>query len=361
MVENGLSSLESLPVLIGLLAALVVLLVVGSNLREGRRLRRLTDRVRARVEPQDGSTRDREDGLARGNLWQEPVVGPLDELERDQTSDEPSRQQAPASWSMSARPTGHDRLHADLSALNEWVVVFDTAGLDRVSHELILAQFPDWHRCGQKSVRFGLQGEHLAVGLLLATRQGSLSLSEYNQFVDRLAQGLAECPGVNAPAFLGGLDDFSAAHARSRERLRVLESLDGQLVFHLLSTGPMSSQNTSSFLLALGLTERGEGRFSRLDEQGEVLFSVLPGDQGFGLSYLLDLPRVANSEAVFSEMVELAQACAEGLSGQLVDDGRRALTPALFQGFASQVASRSQALRQAGFIPGSWLNRRIFF
>jgi hypothetical protein len=376
MVQTLLDHLQTLPGLVGLLIGLVLIAVIGLNLRESMRLRRLTARVRARVEPADpaaspaasAGASPREPGLSAGaaqtNVLDDtvPLVSDLDEgwgLPSELTPfAEPSLGVPGASG---VRVASLERLHRDLSAQDEWVVVLDGFGLEQVSHELILAQFKDWHRCGQKTVRFGLDAQdRLLVALLLLTRQGGLSLNEYNQFYDRLAAGLSECPGVDAAGFMAQLPDFSICHGRSRERLRALEALDGQLVFHLQSDHLASTQNTAAFLSAMGLSERAEGRFSRLDEQSEAVFSVLPGDQGFHLSFMLDLPRVSHPTQAFSDLVDLAQACAEAFSGRLVDDAGRPLTTALFDQFAQQVASRDQALVASGLTPGSWLNRKIF-
>jgi hypothetical protein len=376
MVQTLLDQLQTLPGLVGLLIGLVLMVVAGLNLRESMRLRRLTARVRARVEPLEpvasatpsvGAV-SREPGLSTGVAQTadldepQPLVSDLDSgwgVPPELTPfAEPSLGVSGMSGVRAASP---ERLHRDLSAQDEWVVVLDGFGLERVSHELILAQFKDWHRCGQKTVRFGLDAQdRLLVALLLVTRQGGLSLNEYNQFYDRLAAGLSECPGVDSAGFMAELPDFSICHGRSRERLRTLEALDGQLVFHLQSHHLASTQNTAAFLSAMGLSERAEGRFSRLDEQSEAVFSVLPGDQGFHLSFMLDLPRVSQPTQAFSDLVDLAQACAEAFSGRLVDDGGRPLTTALFDQFAQQVASRDQALSAAGLTPGSWLNRKIF-
>ncbi|MFZ9176273.1 MAG: cell division protein ZipA C-terminal FtsZ-binding domain-containing protein [Burkholderiaceae bacterium] len=381
MVQALLDKLQTLPGLVGLMIGLVLMAVLALNFREALRLRRLTARVRSRVEPVDPA------GPASGFSAEEPgLSSEPDEFvsARDTTRhgfnglDEPSLghgltqglteglEQGPGLGtapvgSPGLRATSPERLHRDLSEQDEWLVTLDGFGLEQVSHELILAQFKDWHRCGQKTVGFGLDlQDRLVVALLLVTRQGGLSLNEYNQFYDRLAAGLSECPGVDAAGFMATLPDFSVCHARSRERLRMLESLDGQLVFHLQSDHPTSTQNTAAFLSAMGLSERAEGRFSRLDEQSEAVYSVLPGDQGFHLSFMLDLPRVSNPTQAFADLVDLARACAEVFSGRLVDDAGRSLTSALFDQFAQQVASRAEALTSAGFPPGSWANRKIF-
>lgn len=385
MVQALLEQLQTLPGLVGLMIGLVLMVVLALNFREALRLRRLTARVRSRVEPLDpaapasGSSAE-EPGLSVGS--EEPAFAGdtmrhgLDGLAepslrpgRQQDREPDLAQDLQAGSDLWTSPLGSlglwasspERLHRDLSEQDEWLVTLDGYGLEQVSHELILAQFKDWHRCGQKTVRFGLdRQDRLVLALLLVTRQGGLSLNEYNQFYDRLAAGLSECPGVDAAGFMATLPDFSVCHARSRERLRMLESLDGQLVFHLQSDHPASTQNTAAFLSAMGLSERAEGRFSRLDEQSEAVFSVLPGDQGFHLSFMLDLPRVSNPTEAFADLVDLARACAEAFSGRLVDDAGRSLNSGLFDQFAQQVASRAEALTSAGFPPGSWANRKIF-
>jgi FtsZ-interacting cell division protein ZipA len=86
------------------------------------------------------------------------------------------------------------------------------------------------------------------------------------------------------------------------------------------------------------MTIDDDGRFARCDDDGPVLYLLINQEtQGFaaasmrtmsthGVTFLLDVPRVANGDRVLTQMVELARRFAEALHGALVDDNRRPLS-----------------------------------
>ena len=53
-----------------------------------------------------------------------------------------------------------------------------------------------------------------------------------------------------------------------------------RLMFHLQSDEPPSAETLSAYCQQLGLSQRGEGRFSMLDAEGQVVFSTMPPTRG---------------------------------------------------------------------------------
>ena len=115
-----------------------------------------------------------------------------------------------------------------------------------------------------------------------------------------------------------------------------------------------------------------EGKFVRCDDDGNRLFVLLNQDEaGFsaesmktmsthGITFLLDVPRVAHGERVFNQMVDLARRFAEVLRGTLVDDNRRPLSEVGLEPIRRQVGEY-QAMMAAQNLPaGGSLTRRLF-
>jgi FtsZ-interacting cell division protein ZipA len=116
----------------------------------------------------------------------------------------------------------------------------------------------------------------------------------------------------------------------------------------------------------------GEGRFARVDDDGSVLY-VLVNQQteSFsqesmrtlstnGITFLLDVPRVANGDRVLTQMVELARRFAESLRGALVDDNRRPLIDSSIEPIRRQVAQFQAAMAARHLPAGGHLAQRLF-
>jgi FtsZ-interacting cell division protein ZipA len=113
---------------------------------------------------------------------------------------------------------------------------------------------------------------------------------------------------------------------------------------------------------AAGLKLGTEGVFNYYGESGSALFSLgnfelspfLPASirtlTTHGVTFLLDVPKVANGEAVFVQMVHLANTFAEDLGGVLVDDNRIPLSDSGI-GKIRQQLSAIQTMMMARDIP----------
>jgi len=79
-----------------------------------------------------------------------------------------------------------------------------------------------------------------------------------------------------------------------------------------------------------------------------------------GLTLALDLPQVADAPLVFADMVQLGQAIAAALGGQLVDDNRRPLSDAGLATIHRTVERACEDMEAHGIPAGSALARRLF-
>lgn len=201
------------------------------------------------------------------------------------------------------------------------------------------------------------------LGLVLANRLGPLSLPDYEAWVEtthHFHQLLRADPGGDAAP----LDDllipsFAELHAQSRDAEKRLAALDGQMVLHILAAPPTDAQ-LAGWAQTLGLQQRADRRYSRLDRHGQVQYSFGPGDQGRALSCMLDLPRAERPEEAYRLMVEDLQSAVEWLEGRLVDESNRQLHEEDLALIERQVIARAEELRAAGVEPGSWIARALY-
>jgi len=123
---------------------------------------------------------------------------------------------------------------------------------------------------------------------------------------------------------------------------------------------------------AAGMVIDAEGRFVRCDDEGNVLYVLLNQEPaGFsvdsmrtlathGITFLLDVPRVAHGERVFNQMVELARRFADVLRGSLVDDNRRPLSEGALEPIRRQVGEYQAVMAAQSLPAGGPLTRRLF-
>jgi len=138
------------------------------------------------------------------------------------------------------------------------------------------------------------------------------------------------------------------------------------------SGGSFAGTRLRALVEANGLVLEHDGRYRRRNDDGEVLFSltradgeafVAEGIKTLSLSEVLlemDVPRVPAANIAFGQYQRLAQALADGLNAQIVDDNRRILSPAAFDAIRKQVMAVSSTLQDAGIVAGSRIAQRLF-
>jgi hypothetical protein len=123
---------------------------------------------------------------------------------------------------------------------------------------------------------------------------------------------------------------------------------------------------------AAGLHLQSSGVFHCHDEQAGTLFSLDNQEsEPFlidrirniitpGITFLLDVPRVANGLRVFDRMVAMSRSFADSLDGTLADDNRVLLNDSGLDRIRAQLRSIYGAMEQRGIEAGSPLALRLF-
>ncbi len=207
----------------------------------------------------------------------------------------------------------------------------------------------------------------IRVGLQLVDRQGPLGESDlliFNVAIQDLADELmaiAELPH-RQPALDAAmqLDEFCA-------------SVDIQIGINVISESQVFlGTKLRALAEAAGMVIDADGRFVRCDDDGNVLYVLINQEAaGFsvesmktmsthGITFLLDVPRVAHGERVFNQMVDLARRFADVLRGALVDDNRRPLSEGALEPIRRQVGQYQSLMAVRSLPAGGPLAQRLF-
>lgn len=167
--------------------------------------------------------------------------------------------------------------------------------------------------------------------LQLADRSGpvtEINLSRFRDMAEDFSaqvQAEVECP------------DISDAHARAVDLDRFCADVDVIMGINIISKdgGAFIGTKIRALAEASGFRLESDGVFKYRDsDTGEVMFSLgnfesapfLPANMRTlttrGITFLLDVPRVANGERVFDQMAHIARLFSSTLNGILVDDNR---------------------------------------
>lgn len=208
---------------------------------------------------------------------------------------------------------------------------------------------------------------HIRVGLQLVDRQGPVrdgDLSIFQVAIQDLATGLtgfaelpAREPALNTAA---KLDEFCAG-------------VDIQIGVNVISQGQVfPGTKLRALAESAGMVIDAEGRFARCDDDGNLLYVLLNQEtQGFsadsmrtmsthGVTFLLDIPRVAGGDRVLTQMVDLARRFADALHGALVDDNRRPLPDNAIEPIRRQVVQYQASMAARQLPAGGALAQRLF-
>jgi hypothetical protein len=208
---------------------------------------------------------------------------------------------------------------------------------------------------------------HIRVGLQLVNRQGPVrdgDLSIFHLAMQDLAtelMGVAELP-LREPALqmAAQLDEFCAG-------------VDIQIGVNVISQGQVfPGTKVRALAESAGMVIDPEGRFARCDDDGNVLYVLANQEtQAFsaesmrtltthGMTFLLDVPRVAGGDRVLTQMVELARRFADALHGALVDDNRRPLSESAIEPIRRQIVQYQAAMAARQLPAGGVLALRLF-
>ena len=207
----------------------------------------------------------------------------------------------------------------------------------------------------------------LRVGLQLVDRMGPVSEADVVTFTGAMHQladellAVADMPASRLLDQAAEVDRFCAA-------------VDLEIGVNLVSRGtPFSGTKIRALAEAAGMVLGDDGVFTRRDDDGRTQFTLqnfettrfsvesLRNMTTHGLTFVLDVPRVAHGERVFQQMADLAKRFAETLQGTLVDDNRQPLNDVQLDHIRREFIGKPQATMASFGLPaGSAQALRLF-
>lgn len=236
-----------------------------------------------------------------------------------------------------------------------------------------------------KPVRWFLQDEHgfwrvlnadlpsavypqLACALQLADRAGAVSQGSLMAFQEQV---------LNLVTILGGKLEWHGAiepleYAAELDRFCI--EVDVMVGFHILqgASGSFAGSKLRGLAEAGGMVLQDDGAFHLLDEQGRTLFTLVSQDQRpfkpetlrtvfyRGVSFQLDVPKVANCAEAFNRMVDFARQMEAALEGTLVDDNQRELGETEIEKIRQQLKAIQSKMVSRFILPGTPTAIRLF-
>lgn len=210
----------------------------------------------------------------------------------------------------------------------------------------------------------------LRAALQLADRRGPLTDPELTLFlngVQRLADeflAVADMPARNDVL------------ARAAEIDRFCAGVDIQIGVNVVAAGaPFAGTKLRGLAEAAGMTLRGDGMFHAASEgEGEdlTLYTLsnleavpfaaeeMKSFSTHGITFTLDVPRVATGPRAFDRMIALAKQFAASLGGTLVDDNRIPLADSALDIIHDKIVEIEQRMAEQGLIAGGPQALRLF-
>jgi FtsZ-interacting cell division protein ZipA len=238
-------------------------------------------------------------------------------------------------------------------------------------------------RLGRKIAFGGFDYEAKAWGPI-TTRPGRLTaVRAAIQLVDRSGPvteeqlrffGEAVRETAHAMAAIAELPEFASAMEQARELDEFCAEVDVVVGINVIARTGQVFHGTKVRALAeaAGFHLRPDGIFHIADERGATLFCLdnqeaepFVADKirtlaTSGITFLLDVPRVANGIKAFDRMVAASRGMAEALDGMLADDNRVTLNDGGLDKIRNQLRSIYAAMEHRGIQPGSPLALRLF-
>ncbi len=206
------------------------------------------------------------------------------------------------------------------------------------------------------------------ISLQLVDRSGVASLAKLAEFRDMVV-GLAaqlkateHCPEINE------------AHARAIQLDRFCAEVDMLIGINVMSRGEETFAGTKirGLAEAAGFRLESDGTFKYFDDQGTHLFSLCNHEPAVflpdgirhlsthGITFLLDVPRVAQGKQAFDQMITIAKSFSGTLGGVLVDDKRLMLSEAGFDKIRRLLQEIKLKMESRQIAPGGERALRLF-
>jgi hypothetical protein len=212
---------------------------------------------------------------------------------------------------------------------------------------------------------------HLRAGLLLANREGALSETELHGYFNGMKE-LAD--RYAATVEFANVANVTDTLARASVLDEACASVDIQIAVHVVHREALKipGAQVAEVARAAGLDLRDDGRFYSGDGSGATQFTMTNlGSIPFaaaemhalsthGITFWLDVPRVADAAAAFDRMMAAARQIATHLDGVLVDDHRSPLSDGMLLDIRAKIVEVQQQMTVQGFAPGGTRALRLF-
>ena len=223
-----------------------------------------------------------------------------------------------------AAPADGADLHEELIALTaNWGKPVQLAGYDQAAGE--------WRACEMGG---GTPYSKLRFALQMCNRAGCIEAGQLTAFCTAVLQWAERNQGK--PGYIDAAD----AHALAVQLDRFCADVDIAIGVNVVTRdgSPFSGTKIRALAEAGGLRLESDGVFYLKSDSGETLFTLdnhepmpfVPEQMKAlvttGVTFLLDVPRVADAVRKFDVMLTTARNFATTLGGTLVDDNRNALT-----------------------------------
>ena len=220
-----------------------------------------------------------------------------------------------------------------------------------------------WHVIDDKTTESFKQ---VACSLQLADRGGPVAKNVLNKF-----QFAAEDAGLSLNAHVEWQGSGDAMQ-RALELDQFCIEVDQLVSVHVArSEMPIHGTKFKGLAEANGLILKDDGKFYHLVNDA-VLFTVIDTNNVpftaeslrsnvlKSITFQIEIPKVANSEQVFNQMIMMAQKMASSLSGQLVDDNQKPLGDLQIEKIRQQLKVIHATMVARGIMPGSAASMRLF-
>jgi hypothetical protein len=249
-------------------------------------------------------------------------------------------------------------------------------------HEELVALAATWSKpvlvagydaAADRWVEAGLDGagkfSRLRAGVQVTNRAGCITRSQLAAFRDAVAQW-AERSGAASSA-----PDVAEAHKMAQEVDRFCSEVDVAFGINVVgrTDAPFTGVRIRDLAEQSGFKLEPDGVFHyRGDGAGPTLFTLdnhepmpfVPEQMNAittrGVTFLLDVPRVADPAAALEKMLETARGFAAGIDGALVDDNRAPLKDAGIDKIRSQLRTITSKMQAGQVEAGSSRALRLF-
>ena len=225
-------------------------------------------------------------------------------------------------------------------------------------------QTKSWETLSQEAARYTA----VRVALQLVDRSGPVNEQQLREFGEAVRSAASEL------AAIAELPDFEPALQQAVALDEFCADIDVLVGINVIANTGQVFHGTKIRALAeaAGLQLRSSGVFHCPDEQGGALFSLdnqesepflidrIRNITTPGITFLLDVPRVANGVRIFDKMVAMSRSFADSLDGTLADDNRALLNDSGLDRIRAQLRAIYTAMEQRGIEAGSPLALRLF-